>query len=125
MPQWNYTDKVMDYFLHPRHVGAIDNPSGFGEVGSLACGDVMQLTIEVKGGTITDARFKTFGCASAIASASALCELIIGKTIEQARRLSNKHIVDFLGGLPDKKIHCSVLGKQALDEAIKNYESKR
>lgn len=120
---WQYSDKVFEYFRNPKNLGEIENPDGRGEVGSDACGDLMQLTIKVdpKTKVITDAKFKTFGCASAIASASVLTELIIGKTIDEAMKITNEDIIKVLGGLPNAKIHCSVMGKEALEAAVNDY----
>ncbi|MFH1655152.1 MAG: Fe-S cluster assembly scaffold protein NifU [Candidatus Omnitrophota bacterium] len=120
-----YSDQVMDHFTHPRNVGEIENPDGVGTVGNPVCGDVMKLFIKIKDGRIIeDAKFKTFGCCAAIATSSMITELVKGKTIDEALKISNKVVADTLGGLPPIKLHCSVLAEQALKSAIDDYNKK-
>ena len=119
-----YNDTVMEHFLNPKNVGELDNPDGTGIYGSPVCGDMMQIQIKVENETITDARFKTFGCGSAIASSSMATSMIIGKTVEEALEITNKMIIDELGGLPPVKVHCSVLADRAIKNAIYDYAQK-
>ena len=116
-----YSDKVMDHFEHPRNVGKLDDADGIGEVGNAKCGDIMRMYIKVKDGIITDCKFNTFGCGSAIATSSMATELIKGKSVKEALELSNQAVVEALDGLPPQKIHCSVLAEEAVRAAVKDY----
>ena len=116
-----YTDIVMDHFMHPRNVGEIPNADGVGEVGNAKCGDIMKMYLKIKDDRIEDAKFETFGCGSAIASSSMATELIKGKTVDEALAVTNKQVVDALGGLPAYKLHCSVLAEESIKAAVKNY----
>ncbi|MDD5181696.1 MAG: iron-sulfur cluster assembly scaffold protein [Candidatus Nanoarchaeia archaeon] len=119
MEKIEYSKKVMQHFLHPKHFGEIKDADAVGEAGNIKCGDIMHLYIKVADGKISDAKFKTLGCAAAIASSDVMCELVIGKTIEKASKVTNKDIVDYLGVLPTLKLHCSVLGMETLHDALK------
>lgn len=116
-----YNEKVMEIFANPKNVGAIENANAIGTVGNPSCGDIMKLYLLIKDNKIQDAKFETFGCAAAIVSSSVATEMIKGKTVEEALNLNNQEIIDYLGGLPAQKIHCSVLAKEAIEEAIKYY----
>ena len=116
-----YTETVMDHFTHPRNVGEIPDADGVGEVGNAKCGDIMKMYLKIKDGVIEDVKFETFGCGSAIASSSIATEIIKGKTIEEALAVTNKQVVDALGGLPAYKLHCSVLAEESIKAAVKNY----
>lgn len=120
-----YSEKVMDHFANPRNVGEIDNADGIGEVGNAKCGDIMKMYIKVEGGVISDVKFKTFGCGAAVATSSMATEMIMGKSIDEALKLTNKAVVEALDGLPASKIHCSVLAEQALKSAIADYYKRQ
>jgi len=119
-----YSEKVMDHFRNPRNVGVIEDADGVGEVGNAVCGDIMKIYLKIDGGIITDVKFNTFGCGSAIASSSMATEMIKGKSIDEALALTNKAVTEALDGLPKHKIHCSVLAEQAVRSAVKNYYDK-
>ena len=116
-----YSEKVMEHFRNPRNVGEIENPDGIGHVGNPVCGDIMELYIKVKDGNIVDAKFKTFGCGAAIATSSMVTEMVKGKSVEEALKISNKAVAEALDGLPTVKMHCSVLAEEALKSAIEDY----
>lgn len=119
-----YSEKVMEHFKNPRNVGELENPDGVGRVGNPICGDVMELYIKIKDGIIVDAKFKTFGCGAAIATSSMVTEMVKGKSIEEALRISNKAVAEALDGLPPVKMHCSSLAEEALKSAIDDYVSR-
>jgi nitrogen fixation NifU-like protein len=119
-----YSEKVMEHFMNPRNVGEIENPDGIGHVGNAVCGDIMELYIRVEDGVIVDAKFKTFGCGAAIATSSMVTELVKGKKVEEALKISNRAVAEALGGLPSIKMHCSVLAEEALKSAIDDYLNK-
>ena len=119
-----YNEKVMDVFKNPKNVGEIENPDGIGTVGNASCGDIMQISLKIENNIIVDAKFKTFGCAAAIATSSTATEMIKGMTIEEALKVTNKRVVEELGGLPSQKLHCSVLAEEAIKKAIEDYMAK-
>ena len=120
-----YNEKVMDVFQNPKNVGEIENPDGKGTVGNEVCGDIMQITLRIKDDVIVDTKFKTFGCAAAIATSSTATEMIKGMTLEEALKVTNKSVIEKLGGLPPQKIHCSVLAEEAIKAAIEDYRAKQ
>jgi FeS cluster assembly scaffold protein NifU, Clostridium type len=120
-----YNEKVMKAFSNPQNVGEIENADGTGTVGNATCGDIMQITLKIENDIIVDAKFKTFGCAAAVATSSTATTMIIGKTVEEAEKLTNAKVVEELGGLPAQKMHCSVLAEEAIQAAIKDYRSKQ
>ena len=120
-----YNEKVMDVFKNPKNVGEIENPDGSGTVGNASCGDIMMITLRIENEIIVDAKFKTFGCAAAIATSSTATEMIKGMTVEEALKVTNKKVIEVLGGLPAQKIHCSVLAEEAIKKAIEDYQSKK
>ena len=120
-----YNEKVMDAFKNPKNVGEIENPDGIGTVGNASCGDIMQISLRIENEIITDAKFKTFGCAAAIATSSTATEMIKGMSIEDALKVTNKQVIETLGGLPAQKIHCSVLAEEAIKLAIDDYRKKK
>ena len=120
-----YNEKIMDAFSNPKNVGEIENADGCGTVGNEKCGDIMQITLKIENDIIVDAKFKTFGCAAAIATSSTATDMIKGMTIEEALKVTNKQVIEVLGGLPAQKIHCSVLAEEAIKKAIEDYLSKK
>ena len=120
-----YNEKVMQTFANPKHVGEVENYDGIGKVGNASCGDIMQITLKIENDVITDAKFKTFGCAAAIATSSTATDMVIGMTVEEALRLTNQKVVEELEGLPPQKLHCSVLAEEAIKAAIEDYRAKQ
>ncbi len=120
-----YNDKVMEAFKNPKNVGEIENYDGLGKVGNASCGDIMQITLKIENDIIVDAKFKTFGCAAAIATSSTATDMVIGMSIEEALKITNKKVVEVLEGLPPQKIHCSVLAEEAIKAAIEDYQNKK
>ena len=120
-----YNEKVMEVFKNPKNVGEIENPDGIGTVGNEVCGDIMQISLRIENDVIVDAKFKTFGCAAAIATSSTATEMVKGMTVDEALKLTNKRVIEVLGGLPAQKIHCSVLAEEAIKKAIEDYRAKQ
>jgi nitrogen fixation NifU-like protein len=120
-----YSEKVMELFMHPKNAGKIEDADGVGQVGNPQCGDIMKIYIKVENDVITDIKFETFGCASAIASSSMVTEMVKGKTIDEALKISNKDVLDELGGLPPQKIHCSLLAEEGIKAAIEDYRRRK
>lgn len=121
---WDYSKEVMEHYRNPKNVGKIDDADAIGEAGSLACGDALKIYLKIKDNVVTDAKFQTFGCGSAVASSSILTEMIIGKPLEEVKKITNKQIADALGGLPPEKMHCSVMGHEALENALSKYNKE-
>ena len=120
-----YNEKVMEVFKNPKNVGEIENPDGMGTVGNETCGDIMQISLKIENDVIVDAKFKTFGCAAAIATSSTATEMVKGMTVDEALKVTNKIVIEKLGGLPAQKIHCSVLAEEAIKKAIEDYRAKQ
>lgn len=120
-----YSEKVMDHFTNPRNVGVMENPDGYGKIGNPSCGDIMEIFLRIEDDVIKDVKFRTFGCASAIATSSISTEMILGKTVQEALNLTNKAVAEALDGLPPAKMHCSVLAEEAIKAAIEDYMSKK
>ncbi len=118
---WEYSETVKEHYKNPKNVGSIENADAIGEAGAISCGDQLKLYLKIDNGIVTDAKFQTFGCGSAVAASSMLTEMIIGKPLEEVKKISNKDIIEKLGGLPPEKTHCSVMGREALEDALKNY----
>ncbi len=118
---WEYSETVKEHYKNPKNVGSIENADAIGEAGALACGDALKLYLKIENDIVVDAKFQTFGCGSAVASSSMLTEMIIGKPLEEVKKITNKDIIERLGGLPPEKTHCSVMGREALEDALKNY----